>query len=231
MTRIFPPLAGTTLLLISTAMLLGLFLGDVQAVFKAKRESQIASLATRGQIKPSVSEPSEDSGTLSSEQWESTEYWTRIHRMVGILAALTVVLVCSIVVTYFIGTSRWCKEVAETYHLPAEVVESSAAVKRRAFPWSLAGMAWSVGIVALGAAADPGTGRENTGAWVTPHLVFALLGILGLAWAFFQLHERIAQQQEVIARVLAQVKEIREARGLDTEEQLVAAQQKEPLGS
>lgn len=231
MTRIFPPLAVTTLLLVSTAMVLGLFLGDVQAVFAAKRKSQIALLATSGQLASAVSEPSADSDTLTSQLWESTEYWTRIHRMIGILAALTVVLVCSIVVTYFIGTSRWCKEVAETYHLPAEVVEASAAVKRRAFPWSLAGMAWSVGIVALGAAADPGTGRENTAAWVTPHLVFALLGILGLAWAFFQLHERITRQQEVINRVLALVKEIREARGLDTEEQLVVAPQQEPLGS
>ena len=43
--------------------------------------------------------------------------------LTGTSAALAVVFVHSIAVTYFIGTSRWCKEVTETYQLDA----SSAA--------------------------------------------------------------------------------------------------------
>ncbi len=35
--------------------------------------------------------------------------WARVHRLAGVGSALCVVLVNSIVVTYFIGTSRWCK--------------------------------------------------------------------------------------------------------------------------
>ena len=43
--------------------------------------------------------------------------WATIHRLSGVAAAISVVLVNSIVVTYFVGTSRWCKEVSETYEL------------------------------------------------------------------------------------------------------------------
>ena len=45
-----------------------------------------------------------------------------IHRLTGMAAALGVVFVESVVVTYFIGTSRWCKEVSETYQLDSKRV-------------------------------------------------------------------------------------------------------------
>jgi hypothetical protein len=49
----------------------------------------------------------------------------RWHFLTGLMAALAVVLVESVVVTYFIGTSRWCKEVVETYNLNTAAVEES----------------------------------------------------------------------------------------------------------
>ena len=58
----------------------------------------------------------------------------RVHRLMGVAAAIVVVLVNSIVVTYFIGTSRWCKEVVDTYSLDRELVRRSARLKRRTFP-------------------------------------------------------------------------------------------------
>ena len=94
-----------------------------------------------------------------------------VHRMFGIASALVVVLVNSIAVTYFVGTSRWCREVVETYHLDAELVRRSAVLKRRAFPWAVAAMLVIVGVSALGAAADPATRHPWTANWVYPHLV------------------------------------------------------------
>ena len=94
-----------------------------------------------------------------------------VHRLTGIAAALGVVFVESVVVTYFIGTSRWCKEVAETYRLDAAPVRESNRLKRRAFAVALVGMLTVVGVIALGAAADPATGRPNTQAWTNFHLV------------------------------------------------------------
>src|SRR5687767_3656973 len=61
-----------------------------------------------------------------------------IHMLLGAGGALMAILVNSITITYFIGTSRWCKEVCETYRLPGELAERSTRLKRSTFPWALA---------------------------------------------------------------------------------------------
>ena len=67
-----------------------------------------------------------------------------VHRLTGIAAALGVVFVESVVVTYFIGTSRWCKEVTETYRLDPNRVRQSNRLKRRAFAVARSGCSrWS----------------------------------------------------------------------------------------
>src|SRR4051812_22167611 len=85
-----------------------------------------------------------------------TLHWATFHRLTGLAAALAVLFVECIVITYFIGTSRWCKEVVETYQLDTAAVAESNRLKRRTFPWSLLGMLTVVAIGALGGAADPG---------------------------------------------------------------------------
>src|SRR3989304_423650 len=67
---------------------------------------------------------------------DETLNWATVHRLAGIAAALAVVFVESVIVTYFIGTSRWCQEVVETYQLPAELARQSNRLKRRTFPWA-----------------------------------------------------------------------------------------------
>ena len=44
------------------------------------------------------------------------------HMLLGIGAALMTLLVCSVSITYFVGTSRWFKEVVETYRLDRRYV-------------------------------------------------------------------------------------------------------------
>jgi hypothetical protein len=141
--------------------------------------------------------------------------WGTVHRLSGIFAALMVVLVNSMVVTYFIGTGRWCREVVETYGLPASLVARAKGLKRAAFPWSVLGMLAVVGIVALGGAADPATGRPGTQNWVTPHLLGALALSALIAWCFQSQLPRIRRQQALIEEVLAAVQAIRRDRGLD----------------
>jgi hypothetical protein len=139
----------------------------------------------------------------------------RIHMLLGVASALVVVLVNSIVVTYFVGTGRWCKEVVETYSLDRELIRRSVLIKRRTFPWAVTAMLAIVGVSALGAAADPGRMQPGTENWVLPHLVGALAGMVFIAWAYFIEAKRIREQQEVISQVLSEVKCIREERGLD----------------
>jgi hypothetical protein len=141
--------------------------------------------------------------------------WATVHRLAGVAAALVVVLVNSIVVTYFIGTSRWCKEVSETYGLDGALLARSTRLKRRTFPWAVMGMLTVVGVVALGGAADPATGRPGTEWWVTPHLIGAFAGFLLLAWVFWTEWQYIAQNQAVIAEVLEEVHRIRVERELE----------------
>src|SRR3954452_7227372 len=101
-----------------------------------------------------------------AEPTPETLHRATFHRLTGVAAALSVVFVECIVVTYFIGTSRWCREVVETYQLDRSAVAESNRLKRRTFPWVLIGMLTVVGIVALGGAADPGaTVQLDTKVW------------------------------------------------------------------
>lgn len=151
---------------------------------------------------------------LYADPTDDTLHLTTVHRLMGIAAALAVVFVESIVVTYFIGTSRWCKEVTETYRLEPVLLRESAALKRRAFPWAVLGMLAVVGVAALGAASDPATGRADTAAWANYHLAAALGGIAFIAWTYYLAGSYIAANQGVIQRMVDRVAEVRRERGL-----------------
>ncbi|NDC54382.1 MAG: hypothetical protein EBZ74_08840 [Planctomycetia bacterium] len=143
--------------------------------------------------------------------------WGTVHRLSGVLAALLVVLVNSMAVTYFIGTGRWCREVVETYGLDPGYVERSRTLKRRAFPVAMLGMLAVVAIVALGGAADPASGRPGTQDWVTPHLVGALVLVAAIAALFQAQLPAMRRQHALIEQVLGEVRAVRKARGLDVE--------------
>lgn len=140
-----------------------------------------------------------------------TQVYLRWHFLTGLTAALVVVLVESIVVTYFIGTSRWCKEVVETYRLDPAAVQKSNRLKRRTFPWALSGMLAAVGIVALGGASDPATG-PNTRAWVDWHFGGALGGIVLIAWTYVAAWNNVVANQAIISQLVAEVAEQRRNR-------------------
>jgi MFS family permease len=148
---------------------------------------------------------------------EATLAWRGRHMLTGLAAALAVVFVESIVVTYFIGTGRWCKEVTETYRLPPDDVAESARLKRRTFPLALVGMLTVVGVGSLGAASDPGTFLPNTARTADIHLVAALLGFCVVAWTYYRAWLNISAQQAVINRLVAHVQRIRRDMGLDDE--------------
>jgi hypothetical protein len=149
---------------------------------------------------------------------KDTLYWATVHRLTGFAAALGVVFVESVVVTYFIGTSRWCKEVVETYRLNFADVRASNRLKRRTFPWALAGMLAVIAVAALGAAADPGrTNPLNARAWADWHLVGSFVGIAIIAWTYVVAWNNVSANHAIIERLLGEVARIRRERGLDAE--------------
>jgi hypothetical protein len=141
--------------------------------------------------------------------------WAMVHRLLGMGAALAVVLVDSIVITYFIGTSRWCKEVVETYQLDEGLISRSVGLKRKSFPWSLLSIFVVIGVAALGAAADPMTGRVGSENWVYIHLAGALAGVCFIALAFYQQGQSVAAHHTVINDIVDEVRRIRQERGLE----------------
>lgn len=127
------------------------------------------------------------------------------HFLFGLACSLVVLLVNSVSLTYFVGTSRWTKEVTAAYSLDGEYVRRSTALKRRCWPLSLTGMLTMVAIVALGAASDPATGRPGTEWWATPHFIGALVGTSYIALAFVLQRNLILQNYTVIAEVMREV--------------------------
>jgi hypothetical protein len=154
-------------------------------------------------------------GNLYDQPTEATLHWATVHRLTGTAAALAVVFVESIVVTYFIGTSRWCKEVVETYRLDPTPVLECNRLKRRAFAAAVLGMLTVVGVIALGAAADPATGQPNTAAWTDFHLIGAMGGTMFVAWTYYIAWQTIWLNHAIIAGLVADVARIRRDRGLD----------------
>ncbi|NOZ39408.1 MAG: hypothetical protein GXP24_04180 [Planctomycetes bacterium] len=150
---------------------------------------------------------------------EATFRWRSIHMLTGTSAAIAVLFVHSVAITYFVGTSRWCKEVTETYRLDPKPLQRSAWLKRKTFLKCVMGMLSVVGVAALGAASDPGTGGKATAEWASIHLGGAFLGLAFIAWTYYRAWLNIVANQSVIQEIVEAVAVIRRERGLDTEPQ------------
>ena len=186
MIRIFFTLAAFAVLCLLVAVFLGWYIGDLQQVYSLTGEAKDAILRRK-----------------------------QAHMLFGIGAALVVLLVNSIVVTYFIGTGRWCKEVVETYSLDRSFVSRSQALKRQTFPWAACSMVAVIVVVALGGAADPTTGAKTTANWVTPHYLGALLVLAFVVFAFLVEAGNIRAHHAVINDIVAEVRRVRSEKGLE----------------
>ena len=167
-------------------------------------------------------------GDLYHDPTQATLHMATVHRLTGTAAALGVVFVESVIATYFIGTSRWCKEVTETYGLDLAQVRTSNRLKRRAFAWSLLGMLTIVGVISLGAASDPATGQPNTRFWTNYHFAGAIGGLVFVAWTYITAWNLICSNQRVIEGIAAEVARIRRERGLDDDASSAANHVKAP---
>jgi hypothetical protein len=188
--------------MLTITMTVGLSLGDLQSTFRDYRHvnSEIAEAERRytgetDHLPQLRAERDELAAPMQLAEW---------HRLLGIATALAVILVNSIVVTYFIGTGRWCREVCETYQLDPRFVDESIALKRRAIPWSVIGTTAIIVTVALGGAADPtATGRlDRSSAWASAHLTAAVLTVVVVAICFYVQWIKVGDNVVVIRRIM-----------------------------
>ena len=222
--RIFSVLAVLSLVLLAANFLVGLWIGDFNTPAREYREafrryedlrrSRDASSGDIAQAKQAVQEAE---ARIAKPRDRKV-----IHFYLGVASSLLAMLVCSITITYFVGTSRWCREVVETYKLPSELAERSAALKRRTFPWAMMAMLTIIGVAALGGLSDPSTpvSQQNPhlpALMVQWHYLAAIGGMLLVAWSFWVQHLRIAEHYEVIQSILDEVQRVRREKGLPIE--------------
>lgn len=203
MDRLFPVLAALALTLMAVALWLGLSVGDLHILSDEVRAASRAAEPL---------EPATEAALTAALGAKSR------HFLWGVLACLAVVFVDSIAITYFIGTSRWCKEVSETYGLDRRFVARSTQLKRRTFPVATLSMLLVVLLASLGAAADPGAALQiepPLGRWHQWHLAAALGGMALVGLAFYVQWNNILSNGRVIADVMAEVRRVRTERGLE----------------
>jgi hypothetical protein len=214
--RIFSVLAVLAVALLAANFVVGLWIGDFNAAARAKRDAHAAMAKIQNQLRherqrssPELEQARRDYAA-ADQRFVTPRSRMTIHMLLGAGGALMAILVNSITVTYFIGTSRWCKEVCETYRLPAELAARSTRLKRSTFPWALAAILAIIVVVALGAAADP-SGANYTLApdFVTPHYAAAAIMLLVVIASFWIQISRIAENYAVIEEILGEVKRVR----------------------
>ena len=148
----------------------------------------------------------------------TTQRWATVHRLSGVAAALVVLGVNSIAVTYFVGTSRWCREVTDAYQLEPSSAPQSKPQTAHVPPGrdqyadpgchrGLGNRGPSRSIAACRAAA--------ASTWAHVHLVTALAGLVFLAYTSFLEWVNIDANHDVIEAIMGEVRRIREAKGLE----------------
>jgi len=123
--------------------------------------------------------------------------WHRLHFLIGLLTALTTLLVHGIAFTYFLGTGRWVKEVVAVYKMPEWIYAQAVRNKRRAFPFEFGGM------VLIGAAAWTGGGTDAQGWPAAWHLGASAAALAFNLGAYVLEYAAIVAQ----ARLLLEVKD------------------------
>jgi hypothetical protein len=223
--RIFSVLALLAVILLAANFVVGLAGGDFNAAAREKRAAQRKWIelerSTRAKRDPASSEldAARKATAAADANFVRPRSWMTLHMLLGSAAALITVLVNSITITYFIGTSRWCKEVCATYRLPSDLADRATRLKRGTFPWALAGILSVIAVVGLGAAADAsGANWQRSASYVMPHYLAAMLALGVVLVAFWTQINRIAENHAVIDEILAEVRRIRAERNLPIEE-------------
>ena len=217
MSRIFSSLAVVAVLMLLVALAFGLRVGEYNETYtefvaiqqQLRDGSYLETTITRQQL--------QQQADLLSNQMVAPQQRARTHMLMGIATGLLALFVNSVSVTYFIGTSRWCKEVVDTYELETELAEESKRLKRRCFAWAFLGMLLVLVTAALGAAADPGTLRLTTGEWVLPHFAAAMSSVALITLSFLLQAGYIHRNSKIVEKIMLQVRQVRVQRGLEVE--------------
>lgn len=223
--RIFFGLSLFAIVLLATNIFLGFRIGDLQNPARdlVKARGEFAEAERKLTSTDEHLEELDSKRQRALEEYLPVRDRVRFHVLFGIAATLVTILVNSITVTYFVGTTRWCREVVDTYSLDNSLAERSLKLKRKAYPLALISFLAVLALVVLGAVSDPsGSNFEDSARWVVVHQLAAWVGTGVVAWSLMMQVGTIGANYEIIEEILENVRAVRQARGLDdlTEDQL-----------
>jgi hypothetical protein len=149
------------------------------------------------------------------------EFWAQVfivHYFIGLLTAIGILAVHCIIFIYFLGTGRWVKEVTLAYQMPDEPHhKQTRELKRKVFPPALYAMLIGIAAAAAGAGA-----QTHAWPWYV-HMTLAFATLLINLWAFRIEYRCVSANGDVLRAVLADVDRIRDARGLPSNAEALAA--------
>lgn len=140
------------------------------------------------------------------------------HMLSGLGALIFSSLAHALVLTYFMGTSRWLEETSTAYQLPSDWSNENRQIKYRTIPALVLAFLMLLAIGGFGAAADPASRIGFTGflglSASEIHLFSAILGCgVNLIVQLIE-YGAIRRNGELILAVLAEVRRIRMEHGL-----------------
>ncbi|MGQ0635356.1 MAG: hypothetical protein ACT4QC_12150 [Planctomycetaceae bacterium] len=148
----------------------------------------------------------------------ATQGRVAVHFLAGVAAVCFGVFLHALVLTYFMGTGRWLEETCTAYRLGNDWQRESRDLKWGLYPTMIVAVGLLIVAGASGAAADPASGFGFTGLGPLSapqvHLTVTLatlvvnLGSFALEW------RALARNGTLVHGVLAQVRQIRVAKGL-----------------
>ena len=142
----------------------------------------------------------------------------RYHSLTALAGLCFAALVHAIVLTYFVGTGRWMEETGQVYRLEERWRTENHSMKWRIMLGMVGCLLLLIVTGALGAAVDPGS-TVDFESWGgvpadTIHFLFASTTVAVNLVMYLWEYRAIQQNSRLVNEVLAQVRRIREERGL-----------------
>ncbi len=150
----------------------------------------------------------------------STRRLMSYHLLLSVAALIFAALVHAVLLTYFMGTSRWMDEVRLAYKLDARWIEENRRLKYRTIPPMVCCLVVLILNIPLGASAvDRGNWMLPGGHELSPstlHLAFAVLTLIVNMAVNVREYRAIDRNGELIQEVVQEVRRIRQEHGLPT---------------
>ncbi|MCH2201374.1 MAG: hypothetical protein MK102_05370 [Fuerstiella sp.] len=143
------------------------------------------------------------------------------HMLIGLGALTFAALVHAIALTYFMGTGRFLEETSNAYSLDNQFYSHNQRLKFRLLPGMTVCLLLLVATGALGAVADRATPvslADTLGVADSQiHLLGAILLVVINMIVTLQEYQAVTKNSQVIDQVLAEVRRMRQDRGLPVE--------------